>query len=146
MVDLSLKGSHEYWFNYHDPAIYRVLAFMESVENWTLDNNQALEDAIQKLGTALDTISGLDLKEEEKFILIAAYIKATRNLRLLQALDNANPGAASKLLMHAENKGTTADDATSLFLRRNIVFERLRLLSRVFAPERLTMTQKVLEE
>ena len=146
MVDLSLKDSHEYWFNYQDPAIYRVLAFMESVENWTMDGNPALEDAMQKLGAALDTVGGLDVKEEEKLILIATYIKATRNLRLLQALDTANPGAASKLLMFAENKGTTASDDVTLFYRRNIVFERLRLLSRVFAPERLTTVSKILEE
>jgi len=146
MVDLSHKASHEYWNDYHDPTIYRVLNFMESVEGWTADNDPALEAAIQKLGTALDTMNGLELKEEDKFILLAAYIKATRHLRLLQAIDTANPGAASKLLIYAENKSRSADDVPGLFLRRNAVFERLRLLSRVFAPERLATILKVLEE
>ena len=146
MVDLTHKGAHEYWYDYQDPMIYRVLTFMESVEDWTLDGTKATEEALQKLGDALDEIGGIELKEEDKFIAIAAYIKATRHLRLLQALDSANPGTASKLLLYAETKSRSADDVPGLFLRRNAVFERLRLLSRVFSPERLATILKVLEE
>ena len=146
MVDLSYKASHEYWNDYQDPTIYRVLTFMESVEDWTLDNDPALETAMQKLGTILDDMGGMELKEEDKFITIVAYIKATRHLRLLQAADTINPGTASKLLIYAEGKSRSPDDIIGLFLRRNTVFERLRLLSRIFAPERLSTTLKVLEE
>ena len=146
MVDLTHKGAHEYWYDYQDPMIYRVLTFMESVEDWTLDGTKDTEEALQKLGDALDEIGGIELKEEDKFIAIAAYIKATRHLRLLQALDSANPGTASKLLLYAETKSRAADDVPGLFLRRNAVFERLRLLSRVFSPERLATILKVLEE
>lgn len=146
MVDLTHKGSHEYWYDYQDPMIYRVLTFMESVEDWTLDGDLALEEALQKLSVVFDDMSGIELKEEDKFIAIAAYIKATRHLRLLQALDSTNPGTASKLLLYAETKSRSTDDAAGLFLRRNAVFERLRLLSRVFSPERLATTLKVLEE
>lgn len=146
MVDLTHRGSHEYWSEYQDPIIYRVLTFMESVEDWTLDGTTEIEDALQKLGSALDEIGGIELKEEDQFVMIAAYIKATRHLRLLQALDIANPGTASKLLLYAENKMRTSDDVSGLFIRRNSVFERLRLLSRVFSPERLATTLKILEE
>ena len=146
MVDLTHRGSHEYWSDYQDPMIYRVLTFMESVEDWTLDGTPTTEDALQKLSVALDEIGGIELKEEDQFIMIAAYIKATRHLRLLQALDSANPGAASKLLLYAETKSRSPDDVPVLFIRRNSVFERLRLLSRVFSPERLATTLKILEE
>ena len=146
MVDLTHRGSHEYWSDYSDPMIYRVLTFMESVENWTLDGTKDTEEAMQKLGNALDEMGGLELKEEDQFITIAAYIKATRHLHLLQALDIANPGTASKILLHAESKSRSSDDIHGLFLRRNTVFERLRLLSRVFSPERLATILKVLEE
>ena len=146
MVDLTHRGSHEYWSDYQDPMIYRVLAFMESVEDWTLDGTKETEEALQKLSSALDEIGGIELKEEEQFIMIAAYIKATRHLRLLQALDSANPGSASKLLLYAETKSRSPDDVSGLFIRRNSVFERLRLLSRVFSPERLATTLKILEE
>lgn len=145
MPDISLKSAREFWHNYQDPIIYRVLTFMESVESWTLDGNPEVEDAMTKLGEILEDIGGVDLQREDDFIKIAAYIKATRNLRLLQALDTAHPGAASKLLMYAETSAPTNQTA-DLFLRRNIVFERLRLLTRIFDAQRLELIQKILED
>ena len=72
-------------------------------------------------------------------------------LRILQALDIAKPGTASQLLMYAEEasaegEGKTPDRCAQLFLRRNLVFERLQLLSRVFAPQRVSMILKALEQ
>ncbi len=146
MPDLSLGACHNFWHNYQDPIIYRVVTFMEGVEDWTLDDDPTLEEAMNQLGQALEDIGGIDLQQEDKFIKLAAYIKASRNLRLLQCLDTAHPGAASKLLMHAETVSTSSEDVAGLFLRRNIVFERLRLLTRVFAPDRLSLVIKVLED
>jgi len=146
MPDMSLKATHKFWSEYNDPSVYRVLTFMEGVETWTLDGDPALEEALQKLGEVLENIGAIDLKEEDNIMEVAAYIKATRNLFLLQTLDTAHPGAASKLLMYAERNSRSQDDVAGLFLRRNIVFERLRLLSRIFSEERFAMVSKILEE
>lgn len=146
MPDISNKGSHQYWYEYKDPIIYRVISFMEGVEDWTLDGEEKLEEAISKLGMTLEDIANIDLQQEDQFIQLCAYIKAGRALRLMQCLDTAHPGAASKLLMHAEEVSQSSEDVAGLFLRRNIVFERLRLLGRVFAPERLALVQKALED
>lgn len=146
MPDISNEACHKFWYEYHDPMIYRVISFMESVEDWTLDDDANLENSIKKLGDTLEDIGNIDLQNEDSFIKLAAYIKAGRGLRLLQCLDVAYPGAASKLLMHAEESTKSTDDVPGLFLRRNIVFERLRLLGRVFAPERLSLLLKALEE
>lgn len=145
MTDLSNKGSHKYWHDYKDPMIYRVVSFMEGVEDWTLDGDPDVEDAIDKLGVILDDVGNIDLQKENEIIKIALHIKAARMLLLLQTLDVANPGSASRLLMFAEGKSTSADDEAGLFLRRNIVFERLRLLGRVFAKERLALITKAFE-
>lgn len=146
MPDLSNKASHRYWFEYPDPMIYKVVAFMEGVEDWTLDGEKAFEEVMKKLGIALDDIGNINLKKEDDFIQLAAYIKSARALRLLQCLDTANPGAASKLLSYAEDKTKSKDDIAGLFLRRNIIFERLRLLGRVFSKERLSLVLKALED
>lgn len=146
MPDLSEQGAHKFWHAYKDPMIYRVISFMESVENWTLDGDPDLETALEELGNTLEDVGNIDLQQEDGFIKICAYIKAGRALRLMQAMDTAHPGAASKLLMHAENNTQSNEDVSGLFLRRNIVFERLRLLGRVFAPERLNLVLKALEE
>lgn len=149
MPDLSQEASSRYWSEYKDPLIYRVLTFMEGVEDWTLDGDPDLERAITALGQELDNIEKVDMDaigNEPLFIRLACNIKSGRALRLLQALDTVHPGAASRLLIYAEENGEGVQDPANIFLRRNIVFERLRLLSRVFSEERFNLVNKALEE
>lgn len=96
----------------------------------------------------LDDIEKIDmglLAEEEKFIRIVGNIKSGRGLRLLQAIDTVHPGSASRILIHAEETSTGSNDPAGIFLKRNIVFERLRLLSRVFCQYRLKLVLRALE-
>jgi intracellular multiplication protein IcmW len=148
MPDLSHAATSQFWKDYEDPMIYRVITFMEGVEKMTLDGNPELEQAIDNLGKELDDISKIDLGElghEEGFIRLAGNIKSGRALRLLQAIDTVHPGSASKLLIHAEETSQGNDDPAGIFLRRNIVFERLRLLGRVFSEARFQLILKALE-
>jgi intracellular multiplication protein IcmW len=146
MPDLSHEAVHQFWRNYPDPTIYRVICFMEGVEDWTHDEDPEVEKAMQALGKALDNIDSIELKEEALVIELVTHIKTGRGLRLLMCLDNAYPGAAAKVLMHAEENTKSEEDNPGIFLRRNIVFERLRLLGRVFAPDRLKLILKALED
>lgn len=146
MPKLDLQSSHEYWKSYDDPMIYRVVSFMETAEDWTLDGNPALEQSIDSLGETLDQLTKFELSKEDLFITLCAHIKTSRILRLLQAIDTIDPGSASKLLMYAEENNTPENQMANLFLRRNIVFERLRLLARVFAVERFELVLKALEQ
>lgn len=146
MPALDLRASHEFWKNYEDPMIFRVIAFMESVEGWTLDGDAALEEAINTIGDNLDKITRFELGKEEQFVALCAHIKTSRILRLLQAIDTIDPGSASKVLMYAEENNTPENVLAGLFLRRNIVFERLRLLSRVFSAPRFEIVLKALEQ
>lgn len=148
MPDLSHKGSHLYWKHYQDPLIYRVLCFMENVESWTQNGNAALETSLLILAEELDTIDKIDLDKLAKqalFIRLGNHLGMSRTLRLLQALDTSHPGSAAKLLMHAEEVSQGPEDEAGLFLRRNISFERLRLLARVFSENRLNLVLKALE-
>ncbi len=145
MPSLAMKDVHQFWKNYQDPTIYRVIAFMESVENWTRDGETDLETALDRLGQQLDTIGDYAVGEEENLTKLACHVRMSRTLRLMQLLDSAHPGAASKLLMYAEKNSKQRSDPAGLFLRRNIVFERLRLLGRVFSAERLALALRVLE-
>lgn len=148
MPDLSHEAAAQYWFEYVDPMIYRVVTFMESVEDWTLDGNPELEQAINQLGKELDNIDSIDMNmlgQEDNFIRLVGNIKSGRGLRLLQAIDSVHPGSASKILIHAEETSATPQDPAGFFLKRNIVFERLRLLSRVFSEYRLKLVARALE-
>ncbi len=145
MPALDLKSSHEFWKNYEDPMIYRVIAFMETVENWTHDGHPAFETAMNKIAAALDNVKKFELGKEAQLVRLGGHIKTSRVLRLLQAIDTIEPGSASKLLMYSEEHSAKNNSAASLFLRRNIVFERLRLLGRVFSNERFSLVLKALE-
>lgn len=148
MPDLSHEASAQYWFEYVDPMIYRVITFMESVEDWTSDGDPELEETLNRLGKELDDIEKLDmssLSQEDIFIRIVGNIKSGRGLRLLQAIDTVHPGSASRILIHAEETSTGSHDPAGFFLKRNIVFERLRLLARVFSEYRLKLVSRALE-
>ncbi len=144
MPKLDLQSAHEYWNQFNDPMIYRVVAFMESVEDWTKDGDPQLEAAIDKLGDALETLTRFNVSEEENFIKLASFLKMPRLLRMLQTIDTIEPGSASKILMYAEEK-SASNPLVYLFLRRNIIFERLRLLTRVFSPARFSLILRALE-
>lgn len=146
MPKLDLTSAHEFWKNYDDPMIYRVISFMETAENFTLDGTPALEKTMASLGDALEELSKFELSKEDQFITLCSHLKTSRILRLLQTIDTIDPGSASKLLMYAEENNTPEHAMAVLFLRRNIVFERLRLLARVFSEERFNLVLKVLEQ
>lgn len=146
MPKLDLVSAHEFWKNYDDPMIYRVIAFMETVETFTLDGNPELEAEVEKIGEALEGLTSFELGKEDQFVSLCAHLKTSRILRLLQAVDTIDPGSASKLLMYAEENNSPENTMASLFLRRNIVFERLRLLARVFSQERFELVLKLLEQ
>lgn len=148
MPDLSYEASAQYWHEFVDPMIYRVVTFLESVEDWTLDGNPELEAAISQLGEILEDIGMIDmnvLNHEETFIRLVGNIKSGRGLRLLQAIDVVHPGSASKVLIYAEENSASSFDPAGCFLKRNITFERLRLLSRVFSQSRLRLVARALE-
>ena len=146
MPDLSWPAAHSFWRAYQDPTIYKVIALMEGVEAFTLDGDPELEDSLKKLGDTLDDAGNIDLALESEMINLVAHIKTSRGLRLLMALDTAYPGAASKVLRYAEENSRSEKDMAGIFLKRNVIFERLRLLTRMFAKDRCQLIIKVLEE
>lgn len=144
MPDLSVKGIEKFWHEHSNPEIYRIISGMESVENWSNTESVELNEAMDRFGMILNNVGYIDLKEEAKFIQIANNLKISCMLRIVQALDTAHPGAVSKLFLFAKENSESSEDASGLFLRRNIVFERLCALSRVFAKDRLDHILQVL--
>jgi intracellular multiplication protein IcmW len=140
-----MKAVHEFWHQFQDKDVYRAIAFLEGVEDWTVDGDPEFETAIQELGTELDNIGTIEIEQEDNFIKLGAYIKSGRVLRILMAMDAANPGAASKILMQAEKKAKEKDQVANYFLARNVAFERMRLIGRIFSDKRLKLVQKALE-
>lgn len=145
MVDLTQKASLEYWKNFPDPMIFQVISLMESTEYWVYDSDETLETHLSKMGEAMEDITRFDLKYEQTFIDVGNCLHMGRVLRLMQAIDRLHPGSASRLLMYTE-ENAHSDNSSNFFLQRNIAFERLRLLGRVFANDRLQLIQQALDQ
>lgn len=151
MPDLHVDAIHAFWDSYDRRTLYRVIVSIERMETWAVDQEPEVELAIIELGRAIDFAHDIDFSGQEATIIrILANTRASRAMRILQALDMAKPGTASQLLMYAEDVGAdhggkVGDRHAKLFLQRNLVFERLQLLSRVFAPQRVSLVIKSLE-
>ena len=146
MPDLSPDSVAKHWQEKHDYALYRIISTMEAVESWTLDGDPEFEALLADIGTSVDGLTTFSVSEEESFIKTFNAIKASRALRLLQSIDQLMPGSASKLLVFAEVSSSSKEDTPGFFLNRNLVFERLQLLGRIFAPERFRMVMSALEK
>ncbi|MBT6207418.1 MAG: phosphoesterase [Francisellaceae bacterium] len=151
MPDLHLDAINAFWDSYDRRTLYRVIVSLERAETWALDREKDVEPAVINLGKAIDSASGFDITDEALIIRLLANTHSGRAMRILQALDMARPGTASQLLMYAEDAsegkgGKPIDLYAKLFISRNLAFERLQLLSRVFSPQRITLLVKSLEK
>jgi intracellular multiplication protein IcmW len=145
-LDLSPEGVKEFWLVRHDNALWRIISSMEAIEDWTMDGDPEFEAAVTRLCKTLESTENFELSNEDNFIKILTGLKASRALRLLQYLDSLKPGTASKLLVHAEVASNDPSDPPGFFLKRNLVFERLQLLGRVFATERVKLVLDAIEK
>ena len=146
LADISLSASHEYWSGFQDETVYRVIVLLETVERNYYDGQTNYEQSMTKLGDALSMMRpGDDIKDREALLDVLAYTRTSRYLRILQALDEVTPGAASRVIAAAE-KSKRDNRSAQRFLLRNIVFERYRLLPRVLATERLELIVSALGE
>lgn len=146
MPDLSKDAVAKHWQEKHDYALYRIISTMEAVESWTLDGDPAYEALLTEIAQGVDGLTTFTVAEEESFIKFFNSLKASRALRLLQTIDQLMPGSASKLLVFAEVSSSSKEDTPGFFLNRNLVFERLQLLGRIFAPERFRLVMTALEK
>ncbi|MFM8454671.1 MAG: type IVB secretion system protein IcmW [Gammaproteobacteria bacterium] len=148
MPDLRTDAVHAFWDSYDRRTLYRIVVALEKVETWATDKSPKVQALLEEFGTAIDRSRNFDLKDESRMVTLLANISAGKALRLLQSLEGLKPGSASQLLMYAEEaEGAPKNDRhAKLFLKRNLVFERLQLLARVFSPQRISLILRALEK
>lgn len=146
MPDLSPQAVQSFWQEKHDYALFRIIMSMESVEEWCLDKDPEYEQALLRFTNSIEALKEFQLADEDKLIQILISLKASRAFRILQHFDGLLPGTASKLLVFAEVASNNPEDVPGFFLNRNLVFERLQLLGRIFARERFRLVMNALEK
>lgn len=144
MPNLSHESSIEFWKDFMGGAVLNIIEFIEQTEDWVISNDPKIQEALEKLGSYLDTADNKTNLDHNHLIHICAYIHMSQKLRIMQALDNIQPGLATQLIQTAE-KSAKSDKNAHTFLQRNLLFERMRILSRVLAPDRIQTVQKIYE-
>ena len=137
MIDLTLEACHEFWSKYQDPYVLKAIQSMEMVEKSCLQYDaKELNQQMSSLSEQIEKIGSFEPKDIPLVIKILSQLQISRVLRLLQAMDTSKPGSAAKSIMEAE-KTSKDDPYAKLFMERNLVFEKIRILSRVFNNERI---------
>ncbi len=141
-LDLRRSLVESFWAE-RDEKAGAVLAMMERYETWRMDDHKLVADAMIGLGLAFEradkTVVVLAMNE---IIKLAAYLSASRALRLMEWLDERCPGAVDEAL-----KRQTLEEPGSgvpILAGRLHTLDSLRVLNRVFAPARLKAVRECL--
>ena len=145
MPNLRASLIEEFWTK-KDPRMARILGWMESMEDWILDDNEDASESIFALANTLERTSRQNvLANAEDLVKMMAYLSSPRALRLMEWFDEHFPkGVAVEI---TEKAAEMADDEhAELLLDRFNTLHRLSLLSRMFAPHRTRMIVGLLQQ
>jgi intracellular multiplication protein IcmW len=148
--DVSHEGV-EAFFGERDPDLAKAVNSMESVESWTRDRIESVQTMLQQLA---DRVEYADVDDEEQFrivqnklIVLLGYISSGKAIKLLMWTDQAWPNFVARTLAEAQLLAVmdkVNEESARLFVERFEVLEKLHMLSRIFAEDRLKIVQKVL--
>lgn len=143
MPDLSKETVHAFWHEYDPQILYKVVCSFEESETWIHYDDQSAQ-LISDLGDVMEKAANFDFFKQETLIKLLTSIKFSQALRVMQFMETKSPGIITRLLMWADekNRNNQAEQYMVSFLRRNLIFERLQLLARVFSHDRLELLTK----
>lgn len=144
MPDLTHEGAKQFWSEFMNGSIYDVIAFIEQAEHWTVSDDPRVVEALETLSKKFENADSKTSFSHDHLIRICAYVHLSQKLKIMQELDTIHPGLATKLIQSAEQAPPEDKDAAT-FLKRNVIFERMRILSRILTPKRIQMVQKIYE-
>ena len=145
MPCLDHENSLQFWQHFMGGAVYDIIDFLEKNESWTISSNSDVEVALSKLGNQLEiATSNVDF-DETTLVHVCSLVSMSQKLRIMQCLDSIKPGMATRVISTAEFLADK-DTLAKIFLERNMKFERIRILQRVFSPKRIQQVQKLYEK
>lgn len=144
MPNLRQSIIEQFWQK-KDPRMARILGWMESMEDWMLDDDEEVAARIYSLANTLERADRSDiLNNSEDMIKIMAYMSSPRALRLMEWLDTQFESGTSVEL--TQKAAGSDDECGQLMIDRFQTLHRLNLLSRIFAPHRSRIISEILRE
>lgn len=144
MPDLSHESSIEFWNGFMNGSISHIIKFIEHTESWVDKESPNVVESLSKLGSFFDTATESSTLSAEELVKICAGLHLSQKLRIMQLSDSVSPGLATKMIKAAEDNASK-DDLNKIFLQRNLIFERMRIISRLLSPHRIQLVQKIYE-
>ena len=144
MPNLRQSVIEEFWHK-KDPRMARILGWMESMEDWMLDDDEDVAGGIFALANTLEKVSARNVIENSEDILkVMAYMSSPRALRLLEWFEEHFPNGVSVALTQKAQENDT--ESSALFLDRLSTLNRLSLLSKIFSPHRTKIIVNILND
>lgn len=148
MINLTTKGINEFWDNYPDDEIKKIIYKMDSIEKWSQDSNENIPQKLEELSKKLSNITKQKIDtliNDDNFLYLLVNLKSSTSFRVMYYIDSISPGSASTLLSRAELSFSDISHPLSNFVLRNISFERMRIVHRVFGDKRSQMIKNLIE-
>lgn len=147
MSQLNLRKSivAEFWKS-RDPRMAMILQWMESMEDWSMDDDRGFSEALLQLTPKMETSSRNALVENTELLLqVMAYMSSGRSLRLLEWFDEHFPqGLSVELVEMARDQED--DPRAQILIDRLRSLQSLSLLGRVFSPARVRRISMLLAD
>lgn len=147
-------GGLKYWAAI-DPAIAQVFEIMDGQDEWTIEDHEVVRQSLDQLIARLEKSPELGtfcLREPRKSMELMSWLKSSSALMLLHYShdDRANVVKSfldvCKEILSDPQCSSDLYRQTSLALDRFLVFERLAMLNRLFAPERAERVERALQD
>ena len=132
-----------FWFE-RDPRIARILRWMDSTENWMVDERPDVTLALTSLGRRMTESEPEALAAQfDPLLDILAYMSSSRAMRIMAWLDRENGGALSLRLM--QKAMARSDTKAQLLVDRLQALRSLSLLGEIFSAKRISRAISLLE-
>lgn len=139
------KSLVERFWNQQDPRLARILRWMDSTEDWMLDERADVMQALASLGQRISKSDPQAIAENfDPLLDVLAYMSSSRALRVIEWLDRAHEGALSvRLVQKAMQR---PDPRAQILIDRLQALRSLSLLGQIFSPRRIGRAIELLEK
>lgn len=139
------KSLVERFWNTQDPRLARILRWMDSTEDWMLDERADVMQALASLGQRISKSDPQAIAEKfDPLLDVLAYMSSSRALRVIEWLDRAHEGALSvRLVQKAMQR---QDPKAQILIDRLQALRSLSLLGQIFSPHRIGRAIELLEK
>jgi hypothetical protein len=143
-LDLRKPVVTSYWQK-KDPRLARILLWMESVEDWMLDEHPDVARALRDMSLSMPNIKSSFLADTaEEWLTVLAYMSSARSLRMVEWIDHARSAKSGALDLVQTARAIPHHDHAQLLIDRLQTLRTLDLLSKIFSPKRLDTVSMLL--